>query len=160
VAWRRGRKFYSRSEKQMTIQFNPKTGSRGIEWCDETRNATGGCLHDCRWQMPDGTIAGCYAKEIAENGVAARAYPHGFEYDSWRPPQLTSRGGGQEPLLIFCDSMSDLFAPYVPEDQVRAILEKMREASHHAYQSLTKAPPQILKYLADLPPNLWVGASS
>ena len=29
----------------MTVQFNPKTGGRGIEWTDETRNAVGGCLH-------------------------------------------------------------------------------------------------------------------
>src|SRR6516225_8055911 len=56
-----------------TKQFNPKTRSRGIEWTDETRNATGGCLHACEWKMPDGTIAGCYAALIAEKGVAKKA---------------------------------------------------------------------------------------
>lgn len=54
----------------MTIQFKPKTGGRGIEWCDETRNATGGCMHDCRWKMPNGEVAVCYAKTLAETGVA------------------------------------------------------------------------------------------
>jgi hypothetical protein len=39
----------------MGRQFNRKTGGRGIEWCDETRNALGGCVHECRWEMPDGT---------------------------------------------------------------------------------------------------------
>ena len=144
----------------MTVQFNPKTKRRGIEWCDETRNATGGCMHDCKWEMPDGTTAVCYAKELAENGVAKLAYPHGFEYHYWRPEQLKSLVKGDDHLLIFCDSMSDMFASNVPEDQVRQILQAMRKAPHHSYQSLTKAAPQLLKYLDDLPPNLWVGVSS
>jgi len=144
----------------MTVQFNPKSGGRGIQWCDETRNATGGCLHDCKWQMPDGTIAGCYAKELAESGQAKGAYPQGFEHHYWRPNGLRELTRGKEPLLIFCDSMSDMFAKNVPEQDVRAILRALRTAPHHTYQSLTKAAPQILKYLDDLPPNLWVGVSS
>lgn len=67
---------------------------------------------------------------------------------------------GKEPRLIFCDSMSDMFAPNVPAEQVITILNAMRTAPHHAYQSLTKAAPQLLKYIEHLPPNLWVGVSS
>jgi protein gp37 len=144
----------------MTVQFHPKTGNRGIEWCDETRNAVGGCMHDCRWQMPDGTSAGCYAKELAERGVARSAYPHGFEHHYWRPQALAELRRGKDPLLIFCDSMSDLFAANVPAEQVRAVLGAMKEAPHHTYQSLTKAAPQLLKYTGEMPPNLWVGVSS
>lgn len=144
----------------MTVQSNPRTGGRGIEWTDETRNAIGGCLHDCKWQMPDGTVAGCYAKALAETGLARRAYPHGFEHHSWRPGQLRELARGKEPRLIFCDSMSDLFAPNVPGDQVAAVLRAMRKAPQHAYQSLTKAAPQLLKYVDLLPPNLWVGVST
>ena len=144
----------------MTAQYNPRTHGRGIEWCDETRNATGGCLHDCKWQMPDGTLAICYAKELAENGVAAKAYPHGFEHHYWRPTALRQLTSGSEPLLIFIDSMSDLFARNVPEEHVRATLDAIRQAPHHAYQSLTKAAPMLLKYIDRLPPNLWVGVSS
>jgi protein gp37 len=62
--------------------------------------------------------------------------------------------------LIFADSMSDMFAPAVPPDQIKLILSAMRDAPHHAYQSLTKAARQLLKYLDDLPLNLWVGVSS
>jgi protein gp37 len=144
----------------MTIQFKLSTGGRGIEWCDETRNATGGCMHDCRWQMPDGSIAICYAEELAEGGVAKAGYPHGFKHHYWRPDQLKALTRGDEPLLIFCDSMSDMFAQNVPDDQVRQILTAMTRAPHHTYQSLTKAAPQLLKYADDLPPNLWVGVSS
>ncbi len=144
----------------MTIQFKARTGNRGIEWCDETRNVIGGCPHECCWQMPDNTIVICYAKETAESGVAKSAYPHGFNHHYFRQNQLKELTKGGEPLLIFVDSMSDLFAKVVPGDQVRAILAAMRQAPHHAFQSLTKAAPQILKYADELPPNLWVGVSS
>jgi protein gp37 len=144
----------------MTVQFHPKTGGRGIEWCDETRNATGGCMHDCKWIMPDGTVAECYAKMLAESGVAKAGYPHGFEHHYWRPDGLKQLIAGKEPRLIFCDSMSDLFAANVPAEHVKAVLSAMRKAPHHAYQSLTKAAPQLLKYTDDMPPNLWVGVSS
>ncbi len=56
----------------MTVQFNPRTGGRGIEWCIETRNAIGGCMHECRWQMPDGSVAICYAEQFAERVVTNR----------------------------------------------------------------------------------------
>lgn len=144
----------------MTKQWKPGKPGRGIEWCDETRNATGGCLHDCQWEMPDGTVATCYAKDLAESGQVKKFYPHGFEHHYWRPEGLKGLTAGSEPLLIFCDSMSDMFAANVPEEHVLAILEAMGKAPHHAYQSLTKAAPQLLKYADKLPPNLWVGVSS
>jgi protein gp37 len=144
----------------VTEQFSARTGSRGIEWCDVTANAIGGCSHDCQWVMPDGTVVGCYAKQLAEHGVARAAYPHGFEHHYWRPKALRQLTAGDEPLLIFCDSMSDLFAADVPAEHVRAVLGAMRQAPYHTYQSLTKAAPQLLKYTAELPPNLWAGVSS
>ena len=144
----------------MTVQYHPETGERGIEWTDETRNPIGGCKHGCRWFMPDGTEAICYAEEIAESGVAKRAYPHGFAHHYFRPDALQQLARGNDPLLIFADSMSDMFAPNVPEDQIHQMLDKMREGRHHSYQSLTKAAPQLLKYTARMPPNLWVGVSS
>lgn len=144
----------------MTKQYKPKTKGRGIEWCDETRNATGGCMHDCKWEMPDGTIAGCYAKALAESGVAKAGYPHGFEHHYWRPQALKQLSAGMEPLLIFVDSMSDLFEANVPSEHVEEVLDAMSRGPHHSFQSLTKAAPQILKYVDRLPPNLWVGVSS
>lgn len=144
----------------MTIQFNLDTGFRGIEWCDITINPIGGCKHECKWEMPDGTIVGCWAKGLAEHGVAKKAYPHGFEHHYFRAHALRTLSAGEEPLLIFPDSMSDLFAVNVPQDDVEAVLGAMQQAPHHTYQSLTKAAPQILKYVDQLPPNVWVGVSS
>ncbi|MCP4427416.1 MAG: DUF5131 family protein [Chloroflexi bacterium] len=144
----------------MTIQFKQKTGSRGIEWCDETRNPFGGCEHDCKWEMPDGTVAECYAKALAENGVAAAGYPHGFEYHYWRPSSLKSLTRGKEPRLIFMDSMSDVFGHWVPENQLLQVLQTMGKAPQHTYQGLTKAPGRIRRFVDYLPPNLWSGVSS
>ncbi len=143
----------------MTVQHKLKTGNRGIEWTDRTVNSTGGCKHRCRWQMPDGSVAVCYAETVAEN-LAQAAYPHGFEHHYWRPHLLEALKAGREPELRFVDSMSDLFGPWVPPDQVRAVLAAMGEAPHHTFQVLTKAAPQVLKYLDELPSNLWVGVSS
>lgn len=146
----------------MTKQFNKKTLSRGIEWADSTRNPIGGCRHGCRWTMPDGTTAVCYAEQLANGGVAAAGYPHGFEHHYWRGEKgLRDLKAGREPELIFCDSMSDMFGHWVPRDQVMAALDAMREAPHHTYQSLTKAPGSLgLHFINALPPNLWVGISS
>jgi protein gp37 len=81
---------------------------------------------------------------------------------SWRKvaSALKSLSAGEKPRLIFCDSMSDMFAPNVPSEHVRAIMDAMRRAPHHSYQSLTKAAPQLLKYADYMPQNLWVGVSS
>jgi protein gp37 len=110
--------------------------------------------------LPGGKIAGCYAKSLAESGVAKSAYPHGFEHHYFRPDAIKQLTSKKAPELIFVDSMSDMFAHNVPEDQLIQVFNAMRTAPQHVYQSLTKAAPQILKYIEHLPPNLWVGVSS
>lgn len=144
----------------MAEQHKKKTGSRGISWADRTIGIFGGCMHDCRWQMADGTVAGCYAKSLAETGVAKAAYPHGFEHHYFRPDAIKQLTSKKEPELIFVDSMSDMFAHNVPEEQLILVFEAMAKAPQHVFQSLTKAAPQILKYTSRLPQNLWVGVSS
>jgi protein gp37 len=117
-------------------------------------------MHGCRWLMPDGTWAICYAEDLAENGVARNAYPQGFAHHYWRPDALKLLTAGKDPRLIFSDSMSDLFAPNVPHEHIVAVLEAMSNAPHHTFQTLTKAAPQLLKFTDRMPPNLWVGISS
>jgi protein gp37 len=144
----------------MAKQFRPRTGSRGIEWTDRTIGVFGGCLHDCKWTMPDGTTAICYAKSLAESGVAQSAYPHGFEHHYFRELSLKQLHSTATPEMIFVDSMSDMFAHNVPSEQIHQMFDAMRRAPQHVFQSLTKAAPQLLKYTSDMPPNLWVGVSS
>ena len=107
--------------------------------------------------MPDGTIAKCYAEEVA-NGVARNAYAQGFEAHYWRPNKLDDPLKVKEPSKIFLDSMSDLMGAWVPEDQIQAVLDVCAQADWHTFQLLTKNAPRLKKF--SFPPNVWVGVSS
>lgn len=146
----------------MNPQIKRKNGvivSRGIGWCTHTHNPIGGCFHDCKWKMPDGQIAKCYAGDAAR-GAASGQYPNGFEYHYWRPDHLDDPLKYSEPAHIFIDSMSDLCGEWVPEDQILLVLDMIKRAHWHIFQSLTKNAPRLLKFADKLPPNLWVGAST
>lgn len=134
-----------------------KVVGRGIEWTDYTWNPVGGCKHACRWAMPDGSIAICYAEEVA-NGVAQAAYKDGFEAHYWNPKRLNEPLKVKEPARIFMDSMSDLMGHWVPDDQIKQVLDVCRQADWHTFQLLTKNAPRLLKF--DFPHNVWVGVSS
>ncbi len=140
----------------MNKQANSR-GGRGIEWCDYTWNPVRGCQHGCRWTMPDGSIAECYAETIAER-VAQKAYPQGFEYHYWNPSALQHPLKLQKPSRIFLDSMSDLMGYWVPDEQVAMVLDICRQAEWHTFQLLTKNAPRLLQF--DFPSNVWVGVSA
>lgn len=133
-----------------------QNGKRGIEWTDYTWNPVGGCKHGCRWKMPDGTIAVCYAESTAN--TMTRAYPEGFEHHYWRPHMLPDPKKIKEPCKIFCDSMSDLMGQWVPDDQIEQVFNAMLETPQHSFQLLTKNAPRLAKFT--LPPHLWVGVSA
>jgi len=135
--------------------------SFGTEWTDYTWNPIAGCLHGCRWHMPDGSEIICYAEDMALT-ITQRAYPDGFEHHYWHPKRLSEPLKLKTPAKIFCDSMSDLFGAWVPQEQQQSIFDVMRQANWHTFQSLTKAPALMLKYQTQhgkLPDNLWAGAS-
>lgn len=134
-----------------------KANSRGIEWTDYSWNVIGGCQHGCRWTMPDGSIAECYAETVAER-VAQRAYPYGFEHHYWNEKLLNEPLKLKTPSKIFLDSMSDLMGHWVPRDEIERVLDVCREASQHTFQLLTKNAPRLLDF--DFPPNVWVGVSA
>ncbi len=157
----------------MNVQGKYRNGqwTGGIEWT-RIKNADGsmrrgfswnpikGCFHGCRWTMPDGQEAVCYAETTAE-GVGRSAYRHGFAHHYFQPNALHEPLLITEPAGIFLDSMSDLWGSWVPRDERDEVLGVVRRAHWHIFQSLTKAAPQMLKYDADdLPSNLWLGASS
>ncbi|MCC6616808.1 MAG: DUF5131 family protein [Anaerolineae bacterium] len=140
----------------MNKQANSR-GGRGIEWCDYTWNPVRGCQHGCRWTMPDGSIAECYAETIAER-VAQKAYPQGFEHHYWNPLALEQPLKLQRPSRIFLDSMSDLMGNWVPDEQVERVLAVCRQAEWHTFQLLTKNAPRLLQF--NFPSNVWVGVSA
>lgn len=143
----------------MNKQAKYKNGQlvgRGIEWTDFTWNPIGGCKHGCRWEMPDGSIAICYAEEVAKKFNTT--YPHGFEYHYWHPERLDEPLKLKEPARIFLDSMSDIGGHWVPREQAEQVLDVCRKAHWHTFQLLTKNPKRLLEY--DLPPNVWAGFST
>ncbi len=140
----------------MNKQAKPN-GSRGIEWTDYTWNPVQGCKHRCRWTMPDGTIAECYAETISKR-IAQRAYNHGFEHHYWNPNKLNEPLKIVNPSKIFLDSMSDLMGHWVPSDEIEAVFETCRKANWHSFQLLTKNAPRLLEF--DIPANVWVGVSA
>lgn len=131
--------------------------SRGIEWTDWTWNPTAGCMHGCTWKMPDGSIAECYAKKIAE-GLARAAYPQGFEHHYWRQHVLYEPLKEPNPSKIFVGSMADLFGHWVPQEQIQQVLEVMRRADWHTFQTLSKYPIRLPEF-NPFPANVWVGVS-
>ncbi len=130
---------------------------RGIEWTDYSWNPVGGCQHGCRWEMPDGTIAQCYAETVAER-VAQAAYPQGFEHHYWRPELLEEPLKITKPSRIFLDSMSDLMGIWVSDEEVKKVLAICRQANQHTFQLLTKNAPRLARF--DIPDNVWVGVSA
>ncbi len=147
----------------MNLQKPPK----GIEWTrireangtvrpGYTWNPSGGCMHGCTWQMPDGSITECYAKTIAERFT--RAYNHGFEHHYWRPHNLDAPLKLKESAGIFVGSMADLFGHWVPEEQISQVIDVMRQARQHTFQTLSKFPIRLPKF-NPFPENVWVGVS-
>lgn len=146
----------------MTLNYqekykNGKRVARGIEWTDATWNPIAGCLHECRWEMPDGTIAVCYAENIAEN-LASSSYPDGFDHHYWKPHHLNAPKKVDKPLKIFVGSMSDVFGHWVPDEQIQALLDVIKDCPQHQFQMLTKNPVRTTKF--DIPDNVWIGSSS
>lgn len=128
------------------------TVTRGFTW-----NVMGGCLHGCKWEMPDGHVAECYAKTVAER-VAQAAYPQGFEFHYWHPERLKEPLRLEEPAGIFLDSMADLMGAWVEEAQIEQVLDVCAAAHWHTFFLLTKNAPRLAKF--DFPDNVWVGAST
>lgn len=134
----------------------------GIEWCHPygrpgyTWNVVSGCFHKCRWTMPDGVTAVCYAETVAER-VAQKSYPHGFAHHYWNEGRLNEPLALKEPAGIFLDSMSDLMGAWVEKEQIEKVLDVCSRASQHIFFLLTKNPARLLQF--SFPSNVWVGVS-
>lgn len=139
--------------------MNEQRAPGGIEWCrvygrpGYTWNPVTGCAHECRWKMPDGSVAICYAEEIT------RKFDRGdFKNVTFHPTRLAEPFKAHEPSGIFCCSMSDLMGLDVTNGQIERVLEVMRQTPQHIYFILTKNAPRLSQF--DFPGNVWVGASS
>jgi protein gp37 len=134
------------------IQQNGQT-RRGFTW-----NPVSGCEHGCRWTMPDGTTAVCYAELVATQSPVKSHYPDGFATVQFHPERLREPLAVKEPAGVFLDSMSDLMGSEVRTEHIEKILDVCRATPWHIYQLLTKNAGRLQRF--QFPPNVWVGVSS
>ncbi len=121
-----------------------------INWCDETLNPQGwGC-----WG-PGGTpdnprvCPGCYAERISHGPYGKCPECREFK-PHWHPERLEQPCKWQSPRSIFWQDMGDLWHPYTPAWQIRAVLNAAEATPRHTHLFLTKNPMQYLNYIKQL----------
>jgi len=139
------------------IEWTKRVLPDGTERQGYTWNAVGGCKHECRWIMPDGSTAICYAEAQVNRQQSETFYPQGFAHHYWRPDWLKQPLRVKEPSNIFLDSMSDLMGWWVPREEIEAVLDVCKQASWHTFQLLTKNAPRLTQFT--FPKNVQVGVS-
>ena len=133
----------------MNKQGNKTNPAGGIEWTHifgpgtgYTANPVRGCQHACRWRMPDGKLAICYAEAVAER-FPGKHYARGFGVVSFDPGELAAIQKLKTPAGIFIDSMSDLFAQSVSDEWLQAVMDTIRDCPQHQFFTLTKNPTKL-----------------
>jgi protein gp37 len=112
----------------------------------------------------------CYAETFAERfrGVVdAKGKPHHFSngFDPMlRPQRIAEPRRWRKPSMIFVNSMSDLFADFVPDSYLNEVFAVMRDTPEHIYEILTKRADRLVKYTKNNPwlaeaNNIWLGVS-
>ncbi|HTV45911.1 MAG TPA: DUF5131 family protein [Stellaceae bacterium] len=143
-------------------------GTSHIEWTEATWNPIAGCT------ILSPGCTNCYAQRIASRLQAmGHAKYRGTTRKSGRRHLWTGRVNidrealdaplrWRKPLLIFVNSMSDLFQDGVDIDIISTIWDVMKEADWHTYQILTKRPERMLDVISKFNqklPNVWLGTS-
>jgi protein gp37 len=78
------------------------------------------------------------------------------------PERLTQPDSWKAPVMVFVNSVSDLFHESVPREYIQRVYDVMGRNRRHVFQVLTKRPERmeyVLAELGDVPPNVWHGAS-
>lgn len=140
-----------KAESKSSIEWTRVWGRKGFTW-----NPIAGCPHQCRWTMPGGDVAICYAENIAHN-MAQKAYAQGFDHHYWKPQHLNSPKKLATGAGIFVGSMSDVFAHSVPSEHIQTVLDVIADTPQHIYFMLTKNPVRSKQF--EIPANVWLGAS-
>jgi protein gp37 len=109
-----------------------------IEWTDATWNPVRGCT------LISPGCAHCYAQTFAERfrGVKGHPYEQGFDL-RLVPEKLAEPLRWKKPMMVFVNSMSDLFHRDVPDDFIAGVVRVMQLASWHTYQVLTKRSERL-----------------
>jgi protein gp37 len=127
-----------------------------IEWTNASWNPVTGCT-----KVSPG-CKHCYAERMAHRlkAMGQPNYANGFRlalHDRMLERPLTWK----QPMLIFVNSMSDLFHKDVPPGFIQQVFAVMRQAEWHHFQVLTKRSERLLALneQLDWPKNVWMGVS-
>jgi protein gp37 len=114
----------------------------GIEWTNATWNPVTGCT-----KISPGCDR-CYAERFAERfrGVCGHPYEGGFDL-TLRPERLRQPLSWRRSMMIFVNSMSDLFHKDIPETFVDRVFDTMEAADWHIFQILTKRSSRMRNYI-------------
>lgn len=127
-----------------------------IEWTEATWNPLTGCT-----KISPG-CKHCYAERMSMRlkAMGQRNYRNGFDL-TLHEHMLALPLRWKSPLLVFVNSMSDLFQDGVPLDYIERVFTTMRSADWHLFQVLTKRSKRLAEISPTLnwPENVWMGVS-
>jgi len=127
-----------------------------IEWTHATWNPVTGCTKisaGCKH---------CYAERFAKRlqRMGSTRYQNGFRL-TLHEDLIDAPKRWKKPLLIFVNSMSDLFHERVPDEFIERVFRTMNECEHHVFQVLTKRSGRLREFAprVEWTPNIWMGVS-
>lgn len=131
-------------------------GKSNIEWTQMTWNPVTGCT-----KVSQG-CKHCYAERFAKRfqKMGVLRYRNGFKV-TLHEDLIQKPLEWKKPLLIFVNSMSDMFHEEIPLDFIQRVFATMVESPHHIFQILTKRSKRLQKIANTLPwsKNIWMGVS-
>ena len=127
-----------------------------IEWTETTWNPTTGCS-----KISSG-CKNCYAERMAMRLLAMgnKKYQNGFEV-ILHPDELIETGSWKIVMMVFANSMRNLFHEDIPLDFIQSVFMVMNNYQQHFFQVLTKRSSRLLelnKYLT-WSDNIWMGVT-
>lgn len=145
--------------------MSEKLNRTGIEWAlnpDGSRGYSWNPLTGCRGVKGDGNLCPyCYANVLANTRLKGRCgYPEEGSFEpTFHTNRLDAPKSRRKPSGIFTVDMGDLWGDWVPEKDIRRILQVVRECRQHTFYMLTKNPARYLEFVDDWPSNAWAGAT-
>jgi len=130
----------------------------GIEWTDATWNPVAGCslvsegCRNCFAARDANRMAGHPKLKKVYEGLTRKAIDGRPVFNGvvrCLPDRLDWPLRKKKPLLIFVNSLSDLFHPEVPFEFVDKVFAVMALCPQHTFQVLTKRPERMREYFAE-----------
>lgn len=116
-----------------------------IGWCDYTWNPVTGCKNTCPY---------CYARRIRQRFYPEMPWSEIIRFDERLEEPLKLK----KPARIFVGSMTDLFARWMPIDNIKDIIEVIKQCPQHTFLFLTKNPYGYRR-IKKFPKNCWLGVT-